>query len=125
MAEEAKEPELLPCLCGKIPIGHAIEPHTHHFAKFMPDYKGGYVIECACGIGTIHDTFDDNKAVAIAHWNKRAFPGVQFRSAVSGLLYTDPDAAGSISEVIVNGRPFTTIGSAVLQVQRILDDAQG
>lgn len=50
-------------------IVQEIEPHTHHFATFMPDHSGSATIECgSCIVGMIADT----KEQVTAAWNRRA-----------------------------------------------------
>lgn len=68
----ASERELLPCPhCGKKPMDHAIEAHTHALtfagAK-MPDHGGSHVIECVCGAGMI----DETREAVLSRWNRRA-----------------------------------------------------
>lgn len=43
---EEKE-KLKPCpFCGGEAVIEIVEPHTHVLATFMPDYGGGFFIEC-------------------------------------------------------------------------------
>ena len=61
--------KLKPCpFCGGEACMIEVEPHTHEIATWMPDYTGGFFVECtncACGISA------DTKEVAVAAWNRR------------------------------------------------------
>lgn len=68
--------DLKPCpFCGCYdPIVEEIEPHTHVFATFMPDYPGSAVIECTsddCGAAIMARTLEE----AAERWNRRANDG--------------------------------------------------
>ena len=61
--------ELKPCpFCGGEAIINEIEPHTHVFATFMPDYGGSTFIECT---GCTYAISGQTKDEAIAAWNRR------------------------------------------------------
>jgi hypothetical protein len=55
-----------PC-CGSEIYAEIIEPHKHYFCS-MPDYKGGAVAECKCGLCMMCETFEELRA----KWNNRA-----------------------------------------------------
>ncbi|MCI9597897.1 MAG: hypothetical protein HFE75_11510 [Firmicutes bacterium] len=61
---------LKPCpFCGGEALLRVIEPHSHKYAKFMPDYQGGTFIECAsCTCGVSGETTEE----AVTQWNRRA-----------------------------------------------------
>ena len=61
--------KLKPCpFCGNEPQMTIIEPHTHRFAIFMPNYSGGAFVECFSCTASISAS---NKADAIKKWNNR------------------------------------------------------
>ena len=62
--------ELKKCpFCGGEAIINEIEPHTHIFSTFMPDYEGATFIECSeCTCGVSGETREG----AIEAWNRRA-----------------------------------------------------
>ena len=54
--------------CGGEAMMNTVEPHTHSFATWMPDYSGGTFIECSeCSCGISGDTEEE----AISQWNTR------------------------------------------------------
>ena len=60
--------DIKPCpFCGKIPMCYSVEPHSHIFAKFIPDCKGSAFIECTCSAAMSGDTEQE----VIEKWNKR------------------------------------------------------
>lgn len=52
--------------CKCIPVKYEIKAHTHIYATFMPDYEGGWFVEC-CGDVVSGKTEEE----AIEAWNRR------------------------------------------------------
>lgn len=64
-----RQPILSPCpFCGSKATINTIEPHTHIFLTFMPDYGGSTFIECTgCTCGVSGETLEE----AVEIWNRR------------------------------------------------------
>ena len=71
--------------CGGEPNLYEIPPHNHSdqlkkLCPDLPDHKGSWVVECACGCGLI----DETKEGLLNHWNLR--PTIARLERAEGLL---------------------------------------
>lgn len=90
--------ELLPCpFCGGEPVLSHIEPHTHHYATFLPDCKGSVTIECNC-VGVIAETEEESKRI----WNRRAPASGECEWCQNGDGYWDTGCSNAF-EFIADG----------------------